>query len=125
MGDRSVDACGLGFLPPSDLMKKTLLTSLAFLALAACTPAVSPVNPDSGDSSTRSYSPSCAGACAAMKDFGCPEGADPNCEPVFQEINDGPAFFREPSGKQLSCSDISKSRSANDVRALGVSCVQP
>lgn len=93
-----------------------------FLLVSQCTPAVSPVNPDSGDGSVAL---TCTGACANLAQLNCPEALQSlDCAATFQMAQDQ-KLVREASGQPMTCADVARATSVAAVRALGVSCVGP
>jgi len=56
-----------------------------------------------------------------MREYCGPQ--QPDCTTVMARI-DGARVIREPSGKALTCSDITGATSAAAMRALGIACGQ-
>jgi hypothetical protein len=104
------------------LMACALLFTL--LAMVRCTPSnnapdASPPAPVPIPPPPAPIDPTCTGACTALALAGCNEGRSPSCAAALSNVQ---GHLAEPSGRPLTCADLSAVKTAADVRALGQAC---
>lgn len=99
-----------------------VLALLAVLAAATCEQQPVPWSPDASAPPYPNPAPgSCEAACNALYAAHCKQGDVSTCLPAMTRL-DKDGTYAEPSGKRLTCADVSTVTSPAAAKALGIDC---